>query len=59
VGNAGTASGELAAAIRNGLYRNAYSIAHNLPHLDLKDALCLTLMALRQDPTRYERLARR
>ncbi len=33
--------------------------ARELPRIDLKDALMLTLMSLTKDPERYTRLARR
>lgn len=53
------AAGEPTAAIQNGHYRSACSIAHSLPTSTVKDAPSLTLMASKQDSSRYERLARR
>jgi hypothetical protein len=59
VGNAGTDYGRIRTALRTGSYGLARNIARDLPHVDLSDAIRLTILAVDKDPERYDALALR
>jgi hypothetical protein len=55
VGNAGSPLALFRRALATGNLTIAQSAAHELPRLDLADALALTLLYRDQEPARYER----
>jgi hypothetical protein len=59
IGTSGTRHGEFQTALRTGSFRLALQVARDLPRLTLADALRLTLLAARHEPSRYPEMARR
>jgi hypothetical protein len=59
VGNAGSDYGRFRTALKTGSYGLARNIARDLPHVDLSDAIRLTILAIDNDPNRYDALALR
>jgi hypothetical protein len=59
MGEAGSSYGEFQTALRNGSFELALDLARSLPRISLADALRLTLLAARKEPTRYPEMARR
>jgi hypothetical protein len=55
MGNAGSPLALFRRALATGNVTIAQSAAHELPRLDLSDALALTLLYCDQDPVRFER----
>jgi hypothetical protein len=59
VGDAGTNYGRFRTALRTGSYGLARNIARDLPHVDLADAIRLTILAVDKDPDHFDALALR
>ena len=59
MGNAGTDYGRFRTALNTGSYGLARNIALDLPHVDLRDAIRLTVLAVEKDPDAYDALALR
>jgi hypothetical protein len=59
VGNAGSDYGRFRTALNTGSYGPARNLARDLPHVDLSDAIRLTILAADKDPDRYDALALR
>lgn len=59
MGEAGHPAGWLRNALRTRSYNRAVEFARELPRVDLRAALELTMLAAEKDPQRYERMARR
>ena len=59
MGNAGTDYGRFRTAHNSGSYGLARNIAADLPHVDLADAIRLTVLAVEKDPDQFDALAQR
>lgn len=59
MGNAGTDYGRFRTALRTGSYGLARNIARDLPHVDLSDAIRLTILSVDKDPDHFDALALR